>query len=108
MNENNLQIEQQETTDNTFVKIEPEVMPKIADLTIGQKIDAILLWQTSDKVHPLTCGCSATNNDEKKFEIISIRLNDKQIFVECTRCGVIQDWIPDSVYNYYIKSNFSA
>ena len=82
------------------------IKPKIADLTIGQKVDAILLWQNSREVHPLTCGCGATNNDEKKFEIIATRINGKPIFIECSRCGVVQDRIPDCVYQYYIDSNF--
>lgn len=85
-------------------RLEKLVSPKIADLTTGQKIDAILNWQTDEKVHPLTCGCSATNNDEKKFEIVGKRLNGK-LFIECTRCGVVQDWIPDCVYQFYIDSN---
>ena len=88
-------------------QLEPPVKPEIADLTDGQKIDAILLWQNSEEVHPLTCGCSATNNDEKKFEIVGKRLNGK-LYIECTRCGIIQDWIPDSVYNYYIRKQFSV
>lgn len=73
--------------------------PGIMDLTIGQKIDAILLWQRGDKVHPLTCGCSG-----KKFEIISKRLNG-ELFIECTLCGTTQSWIPDCVYEHYINSN---
>lgn len=85
-------------------RLEKLVSPKIADLTTGQKIDAILNWQTDEKVHPLVCGCSATNNDEKKFEIVGKRLNGK-LFIECTRCGVVQDWIPDCVYQFYIDSN---
>lgn len=79
-------------------------MKESDNLTVGQKIDAIIKWQTDEKVHPMTCRCKAEHNNEKKFEIVGIRLDNKHIFIECTKCGTVQDWIPESVYNYYIQT----
>jgi len=42
MNENNLQIEQQETNDNTFVKVEPLVIKFFAGTTYWKKLEVIL------------------------------------------------------------------
>lgn len=70
------------------------------EMTIGQQVDAILKWQSDDKVHPLTCNCQSIDNNEKKFDSIRVSL-DNEISIECSKCGIVQEWIPESVLEYW-------
>lgn len=69
-----------------------------------QKINAIISWQKDERMHPLTCNCITSNNNEKKFEFIGIQV-DGNPYLECTKCGVVQKWIPDVVYQRWIENN---
>lgn len=78
---------------------------KAADLLNPmQKIHAIISWQKNERMHPLTCDCNTSNNNEKKFEFIGIQV-DGNPYLECTKCGVVQKWIPDVVYQRWIENN---
>ena len=69
-------------------------------LTIAEKINAIINWQTDERMHSLTCDCG--NNTP--FKTIEIDIVSKSVKLKCENCGMIQEWIPNSVLEYYLDS----
>ena len=71
-------------------------------MTNAEIIKAIELWQSTEKVHPLTCGI---NSDHPPLEVREI---EEHIFLMCSKCLYAQETIPKEVIEYYISLKEAA
>lgn len=60
----------------------------------NDKLRAIDVWNKN--FHPLTCG------NEGCREVLKGFIQDSEVILKC-KCGYIQKYVPDVVYNHYKK-----
>jgi len=62
-----------------------------------ETIKAIVYWQTSGNVHPLTCG----NNSSHQPLLPAINTDTNEVVLACFDCNYVQEVIPECVLSYY-------
>lgn len=60
---------------------------------------AVNLWQSCGKVHPLTCS-----NSPCRGSLVPQLENNGQVILRCPACGWIQSWIPEVVRNFKLEN----
>lgn len=61
------------------------------------KLRAVEWWQEEANFHPLTCGNDSSHN------LVAKETDGGEVILVCPECGYIQGYVPDTVYEMYLR-----